>query len=289
MDHLILKVLRIGEYHMKKKTIRRNVVHTSPHTVLELMHPSTWIIQKTGTETPRMRLFCFHNAGGTASAYYDWRKLLPSDVDLCLISLPGRGLKRQIQAIENYETILFALTNCILPYLDLPYVFFGFCGGATIALDLIKRVTLMNLPTPNHFIINAPSLPQDLKQLKFRLQKRMLAAKASEAIKLFAETGLAQTSALVDGPLQDLMGTILKADLLALFDRKAQPTFKIDMPITAIGNSDDIFEENHLRKWSMFTKSTFELLMVPGDHFQLLRSPETYVDIVKSILELKIK
>ena len=50
-----------------------------------------WIVVPRPAASARIRLLCFAHAGGTAQAFYPWPRLLPADVELCALQLPGRA------------------------------------------------------------------------------------------------------------------------------------------------------------------------------------------------------
>lgn len=68
----------------------------------------------------KKRLFCFPYAGGGASIYRLWGSLLPSDVELYAIELPGRVHLREPPA-KNMKELIDILYAEILPLLDKPF------------------------------------------------------------------------------------------------------------------------------------------------------------------------
>ena len=73
----------------------------------------------------RVRLLCFPFAGGGAMIYRGWDKLLPADVDVCAVELPGRGARQGEAPIDDMNRLLDDLAPDIEPLLDRPVVLFG--------------------------------------------------------------------------------------------------------------------------------------------------------------------
>jgi medium-chain acyl-[acyl-carrier-protein] hydrolase len=50
----------------------------------------SWVICPKPQPRASLRLFCFAYAGGGASAFHKWLQLVPAEIEVCLIQLPGR-------------------------------------------------------------------------------------------------------------------------------------------------------------------------------------------------------
>lgn len=50
---------------------------------------------------PRLSLVCFPPAGAGASVFHGWEKVLPADVQLLPVELPGRGTRLRELALGN--------------------------------------------------------------------------------------------------------------------------------------------------------------------------------------------
>jgi len=246
-----------------------------------LLDAKEWFIEQLGNEKPKHRLFCFHNAGGSAGIYYKWRELLPEDISLCLVNMPGRDSVDKL--INNYEALLLGVTFGILNSLDLPFSFCAFSGGGIFALDLIRRLQMMSLPLPRHLILNASLAPSSIPELKAAMYDEIKTATGAETLDIFyAKTSYKPTLNFFKEEQKEKAGTILKADLLALFDRHFQAECKINVPITFIDNEDERLKDPTIEIWSKITALKFESFILPGKHFEMIESPEKYVDIVLS-------
>jgi surfactin synthase thioesterase subunit len=65
---------------------------------------------------PEMRLFCFHNAGGSASFFTSWATALPTEIEVCAVQLPGREDRRGEAPLERIEEVLDLLVQELRMY-----------------------------------------------------------------------------------------------------------------------------------------------------------------------------
>ena len=52
---------------------------------------NSWVTYPKPNPEAKLRLFCFHYAGGGAAIFRSWIDSLPSTVEICPIELPGRN------------------------------------------------------------------------------------------------------------------------------------------------------------------------------------------------------
>ena len=50
-----------------------------------------------------VKLFCIPGGAASATAYLPWIKLLNSNIKLCLLEVPGRGLRRNESSMEHMK------------------------------------------------------------------------------------------------------------------------------------------------------------------------------------------
>ena len=69
--------------------VLRNVMLVAPGGEL-------WISRPVPIAKPRLRLFCFPHAGSGAAQFRPWADLMPPDVELCAVRLPGRETRLRV-------------------------------------------------------------------------------------------------------------------------------------------------------------------------------------------------
>src|SRR5947207_15070410 len=96
---------------------------------------NSWFLHQKLHPQPRLRLFCFPYAGGTASAFLNWSSYLPSGVEVWPLQLPGRQNRFSAPSAMQISTLVQSMTPVPQEYLDTPFAFFGYCVGAHLSLE----------------------------------------------------------------------------------------------------------------------------------------------------------
>ncbi|MGF0175363.1 thioesterase II family protein [Streptomyces sp. Marseille-Q5077] len=85
----------------------------------------------------RLRLFCFHHAGGGASFFSSWARRVPSDVDVLPVQLPGREARYREPRYQDAGEVVDALGRDLAPCLDAgPWAAYGHSMGALLSFAL---------------------------------------------------------------------------------------------------------------------------------------------------------
>ena len=111
---------------------------------------------------PAVRLFCFPYAGVGASVYHPWHNLLPSQIEVLCVQLPGREARLREQPYRHITDVVEAVQLDIEPLLDRPFAFFGHSLGALVAFGLARRLCRQSGHVPVHLFFSsrrAPHLP----------------------------------------------------------------------------------------------------------------------------------
>lgn len=215
-----------------------------------------------------MRLFCLPYAGGSAlRVYRDWPDLLPDDVQVWPLELPGRGSRMAESACTSVDALVDDLVPAVLSALHGgPYALFGHSLGGLLAFELARRLEHVHGRPPAHLLVSAfaaPDLPTEpdrdhlLPDDAFRARLRELAGTPQEV--------------LDNDDLMDLLIPLLRADFTASSTyRLTSPWLTLTCPLTVFGGLDDPEAPPHtLRAWQHRTSGAFRLRLLPGDHFFL--------------------
>ena len=109
-----------------------------------------WLAYREVKPHARLRIFCFPYAGGGASIFRGWTALLPADLEVCPVQLPGREGRLREAPFTHMEPMVNALVDALQPYFDLPFVLFGHSMGAAIAFELTRELRRRGRPQPLH-------------------------------------------------------------------------------------------------------------------------------------------
>lgn len=97
-----------------------------------------------------IKLFCIPGGAASATAYLPWTKLLDRDIRLCLLEVPGRGLRRNEESLKTMDAVADDLFNNLKSQLkeDDEYMILGYCFGAVAGYELYRRIEASGIKLP---------------------------------------------------------------------------------------------------------------------------------------------
>ena len=224
-----------------------------------------WVMRSRPAPAARLRLFCFPYAGGGAHAFREWERELPPFVEVCGVQPPGRGSRVTERPFAEAGPLVRAASDALLPYLDLPYAFFGHSMGALVAFETAREYRRRGLPGPARLFVSgrrAPQLPRadppthELPEAEFTEELRRLNGTPQEVLN--------------NTELMKLMIPLLRADFSVTATYRYTPEPPLECPITAYGGlADEDAGREQLEPWREQTAAEFTLRVLPGDHFFL--------------------
>lgn len=223
-----------------------------------------WIQYWQRKPKARVRLFCFPYAGGGAAIYRTWSKNLPSEIEVCPVQLPGRENRLLEPAFSGMHSLIDALTEALLPYLDMPYALFGHSMGSLISFELARhlRRTGHDLD-PVHLFVSGHRAPQipDLDPPSHHLPE-------PEFIEELRRLKGTPEAVLQSGELLRLLIPSLRADF-ALCETYCYSQEKpLKCPVSAFGGlQDEDVPREVISPWREQTYGAFKLRFCIGGHF----------------------
>jgi medium-chain acyl-[acyl-carrier-protein] hydrolase len=243
-----------------------------------------WILQKTRNQRAEVRLFCFPHAGGGASSYSSWANELAPSIDVCPVQLPGH----ENRAGEPLIRSIRGMAAAALPELagvfdrpfDRPFALFGHSMGSLVAFELARLLRRHRLPMPFLLIASghvAPHVP---------LQRRPIWNEPNAVfIDEIARMEGTPAEILADPDMLEFFLPPLRADFEACDRYEYAAEAPLDVPIVAMGGSDDRAEPwHHVASWDRHTTAPFTFRLFSGGHFFLHRHrPHVLAEIREAI------
>jgi medium-chain acyl-[acyl-carrier-protein] hydrolase len=226
-----------------------------------------WSTSESSAQPPRLRLFCFPHAGGTALAYRTWQaKLATPDVEVCAIQLPGRENRLREAPVSNLEALVEALVEVMTPTIaTTPYACFAHSMGTLVAFEVVHRLLGRGGPPPLGMVMSAhraPSCPRSRPLLHSLPQPEFIAA--------LRELGGTPEMVLNEPSLMEMVAPILRADFSLTELYQAKTLAPLRCPLTVFGSETDPRVDRHeLAAWRSETTAAFDLRMFSGGHFYL--------------------
>lgn len=216
--------------------------------------------------SPLLRLFCFPYAGGGASIFRNWPDLLPPSVEVCGIQLPGREGRFKEATYTRLPDLVRTLSEALVPYTDVPYVFFGHSMGALIAFSVARELRRNKQAEPSLLVVSGHRAPQ-----RPRSRPPIHDLPDEEFLKEIRDLDGTPEAVLEDEELLKLLMPVLRADFAVCetFEYATEPP--LDCPIAAFGGIHDReISREDVAAWSRQTTSSHSVQMFPGGHFFLL-------------------
>ncbi|SMC75300.1 thioesterase II family protein [Kibdelosporangium aridum] len=221
-----------------------------------------WLRQYGTSNAGRIRLLCFHYAGGTASMFRTWHTLLPDVIEPVAIQLPGRDDRHAEPPYESMSELVPDLIDALTPILDKPFACYGFSMGARVALALSYELRSRGLPLPVKLFVASSAAPA------LRLPVRGW-DESDEGLAAYMKE-LGGTSAVVfDHPdLLELFLPTVRADLKVVGTCPVPEREPLTVPVRAFaGNDDREASPARMLPWGQETSAEFDLNILPGAHF----------------------
>lgn len=237
-------------------------------------HDRAWLIRRPRKDEPRLRLFCFHHGGGDANSFLPWSALLPPDVEVVGVQLPGRGLRRREPPLTDPLALLRALGPVLARATQgAPFAFFGHSVGAWLAFEMARHLAAARLPGPRHLFVSGRAAPH----LPFRLEA-IDALPDMDMIAALQRFGGVDDALLAQPALVRLFLPVIRADLCLHRSHHHAPGEPLACPITAIVADDDpLCRVDDAAAWGEHTRAGFELKVFTGGHFFFHRRPQPYI------------
>lgn len=229
-------------------------------------HPGTsWlIVPGPPKDNARLRLFAFPYAGGGASVFSSWPRILPANVEICAVQMPGREGRLSERPITSWEDTIPRLAEALIPAMDRPFVFFGHSLGAVLAFELARHLRRERRRGPVHLFVSGRRAPHLLRERPptYNLPRAQF----------LCELALWGTPDIVlrTPELLDVFLPVLRADFGLSEMHIYQPEMPLATPISAYGGEQDVHvSPADVEQWRKHTSEAFRRVMFPGGHFFL--------------------
>jgi medium-chain acyl-[acyl-carrier-protein] hydrolase len=226
-----------------------------------------WVTCPVPRPQAKLRLFCFHFAGGDASLFRLWTTQLPPSIEVCPIELPGRATRRAEAPITRFPELLEKLAGMVRPFLKQPpFAFFGHSFGGITAFELTRWLRRHGGPQPVRLFLSA------CPALHIRQQPAPSISHMSdeEFLEQIATRYGAPREVLASNEVRDTVLPALRADLLVAESYRYLHEAPLDVPISSFGATEDPeVSQEEVKAWRQQTTSDFRMRMFPGNHFFL--------------------
>jgi medium-chain acyl-[acyl-carrier-protein] hydrolase len=227
---------------------------------------STWFQCRKPNPRARLRLLCFPYAGGGVSVFRAWPDLLPAEIEVWAIQLPGHDGRLREPIPEDLQTLALAAADGLGPLLDTPFACFGHSMGALLAFEFARQLRRRGLAGPMQLFVSARRAPQ-----LPRTDAPLHTLPEVPFIEMLRQRYNGIPAAILAEPeLLQLFLPMLRADFKMIETYQYRDEAPLECPISVFGAARDQWAvQADLAAWQMQTSSTFKMQIFPGGHFYL--------------------
>ena len=229
----------------------------------------------------RLRLFCLPYAGGGARIFSGWSDVLPKDVEVWTVQLPGRDSRIREDLMTSLPPLADQITEAMADCADKPFAILGHSMGSLIGFEVARRIRQANQPGPVHMFVSgriAPHVPDP--------EPPIHALPDDEFLEELRDLNGTPDEVMASPELMQLITPILRADCSVCETYTYQEQPPLACPISVYGGINDpkVTREN-LEAWSHQTQGPFVVRMFPGDHFFIQSARELYLQMLRNDLQ----
>lgn len=235
-----------------------------------------WCVRWKAAPRARLRLFCAPHAGAGAGVYRAWAERLAPGIEVVALRPPGRETRYGEPVPTSIAETVPAVLAEIEDWLDAPYAWFGHSLGALVAFECCRALAGRGAPPPHRLLVSgrpAPQLPSRLPPFH--------ALPDAQLAELMREYGGTPLEVLDDPSALAVLLPVLRADLTASETYRYRPGAALDCPLSVFGGRDDRFADpRDVAAWSVHSRSTAVVRLLPGSHFFLHERPERILPLI---------
>lgn len=238
-----------------------------------------WFVIPKPNSNAKIKLFCFHDAGGSAALFHNWENLLDDNFEVISVELPGRGRRMSEKPYTQVSALIQDLMPQLEMKLDRPYIFLGHSMGGLIAFEAIRELRKRNHAMPlKLFISSTAGLTSYTKaDVDYRLSE-------TDLINAYPHLDIGNIG---DEELQQLLMKILRADLELIYNYDYTHVQPLDVPIIAIhGNDDTRVRRHQIAQWEKETMANFKLIDRQGGHGYISHDSEFVAKLIMEESEI---
>ncbi|MEV7979520.1 alpha/beta fold hydrolase [Streptomyces sp. NPDC086519] len=213
-----------------------------------------------------IRLVCLPFAGAGASFFREWQPLLPEDMDIVPVQLPGREERFVEPPLTDVHSAADAAADEVAGSLEgaSQVMVFGHSLGAVLAFELVRRLAATGtVPLTGLFVSGSPGPWSGRTQRATGLDDDAFIAR----IRGFA----GYTHPALEIPeMRELLLPLLRADVEMHENYRPRSAEPLTVPVTSLrGRSDELVTAAQAAAWSDVTRGGFTTAELDGGHMYL--------------------
>ena len=216
-----------------------------------------------------IRLISFPHAGGGAASFYQLAALLPAQIELRPVQLPGRESRLAEPPYKRLPELVAALADALREVACGPYAFFGHSMGALIAFELAREFRRRKLALPQTIVVSGRRAPT-VSNREPPLHPLPDAEFVAELVRRYD----AIPRIIRDEPeLMALFVPVLKADFAVFETHRHRDEEELCCRLGIYGGTDDP-QTGEMDGWAELVTGAVRRRRFDGGHFYFMQGPD---------------
>ena len=223
-----------------------------------------WFAPLADPASALRHVYAIPQAGGGLTAFGACAEQLAPEIAVWGLNLPGRQARFAEPPCTELEPLLDALAGSVGG--RKPWLLFGYCSGALLAFQLLRRLIVASQAAPD--VARPPATLHELPPDAFW----------SEIISY----GGVPPAVAAQPDFRDIFEPSLRADYALFAGYRHRPERPLDLPITVVvGERDAILRPADVDAWRGHTTGPFEVRPVDAGHWLLDADPPALAAIIR--------
>jgi medium-chain acyl-[acyl-carrier-protein] hydrolase len=225
--------------------------------------------------SPERRILCVPWAGAGPEAFFAWRAVLPADVSLSVVHLPGRSTRYSEPLSSSIPEIVERIAEALLAGPAPPALLFGHSYGAMLAFEICRRLE-RDGRAPRRLVVSGSSAPPVVVH-----EEKVAHLPTDEFLAKVGVYGGLEPELLANQHLLSIFVPILKADFAALESYTFDDPRPVACPIIVLsGRADPLVTRAGLDAWHQVAGSHCEVRLFEGGHFYFQGQERRVLDAI---------
>lgn len=229
-----------------------------------------------------LRLFCFPHAGGDVTAFADLARVLPGDIELWALRMPGRGGRMRDAFAADFGELVDSAAEAARPYLDRPYAVLGQSIGGLVGYEVARELSSEAPPTACVIIGFSP--PH-----RWREPPSMSGADTDELLQFLLGNDERAAAVLGNPELRAMVHRVLRADLDLVQSYRHHDEPILRCPVHGVlGEHDEAVTPDEMTGWGELSGGPFSLDVLPAAHLVLQSGSEAVARVARIVAALPV-
>lgn len=230
------------------------------------------------------QIVCFGPAGAAASYFRGWAEHAPADVEVWALALPGRERRAGEPPIRRMDELADQIAGELRPRLKRPTLLFGHSMGASVAVEVTRRLEAADGGLPAALVVSGRPGPRRQREAPRNLDT----FGDAEVVEYVRALGGTPAELLDDPELRELILPAFRADFALIGRYRPAPGPPLTTPATVIwGDCDPEVGADDARDWATVLQRLRAVRSFPGGHFFLADLAAEVVDHAATLLAVE--